>query len=185
MVGAVMFMAFVDTFNAMGLADFSLEVYLGSLITGSAVGTHAWTFGYGANLILGGFFGLLYAYCFEFVFKESGARQGLRIGFFHAILAAVAFFPFFGTLQEFSGVRAYPGFGFFGSGLGGMTVMLLFVGHLVFGVSAGAFYGPVRVGRVRARISEPGESGRPGDPGVIPWDEDRTDRHDESVAGAA
>ncbi len=185
MVGAAMFMGFLDIFNTMGRADFSLEVYIGSLFTDSRYDTHAWTLGFFANLFLGGLFGIFYAYCFEFVFKAAGARVGLIIGFFHALIAAVAFFPFFNTIHEFMRTDAYPHFGFFGSGMGGQTVLLLFIGHLLFGVAAGTFYGPVRVGRVRSRVSEPGESGLPGDVNTIPWSEDMIDRHEESSAGGA
>jgi hypothetical protein len=48
--------------------------------------------------------------------------------------------------------------------------------HLLFGMMMGAFYGPVRMERIRERFSEPGESGTLSDGDVITSEEDPEDR---------
>ena len=98
------------------------------------------------------------------------------MGLGHAVLAMVAFFPFFNILHQQIGTGLYPDFGFFGSGLGGPTPILLLIGTLLFGATMGTFYGPVRAYRVRSRIFEPGETGMPGEEGVITEEDDPIDR---------
>lgn len=180
--GASLMMAFIDSFNMMGLTRFSYEVYLGSLIRGTPYGTHNWTVGVFANWLVGGVFGLLYAYFFEYQFGRASARVGLLLGFGHAALASVAFFPFFNAIHEQMGSPLYAGFGFFGSGLNPGTPILLLIGNLLFGATVGAFYGPVREDRVMARLFEPGESGLPGEAGVISDTDDQPVRPRRSAA---
>ncbi len=165
--GATFMGLFVDIFAAVGATPFSLFVYLGSLVKGTPYGTHSWTAGFLSNFFVGGTFGIFYAYCFEFVFRRSSVRLGILLGFAHTVLAAVAIFPFFQVIHEQMQIDTYRGFGFFGSGMGADTVVVLLVGHLLYGAAMGAFYGPVRSGRVRMRLSEPGDSGTAGDPDVI------------------
>lgn len=174
MVGAILMMGFLDIFFMAGITRFSLEVYIGSMVTGSRYGTPTWLIGMIANTILGGLFGIIYGYFFEYVYRRVNVRIGSFLGFAHAILAAVAFFPFFGLLhaQMNTGVP----FGFFGSAIDPTTPILLFFGHVLFGICMGLFYGPVRASRVRQREFEPGETGLPGDPDVIRPEEDAEDR---------
>lgn len=167
MVASTLLMGFVDIFKMLGITEFSFEVYLGSLITGRPTGAHAWTFGFLANWLTGGLFGVFYAYCFEYVFRRSDPRLGAGLGLGHAVLAAVAFFPFFGILHQQIGTGAFPDFAFFGSGMEPATPILLLFAHLLFGSCMGLFYGPVRAARIRTRVSEPGVFGQPGESQVI------------------
>ena len=102
---------------------------------------------------------------------SSGAPEGESVrlwGLDMPLFAAVAVFPFFAILQDQAHTGLYPDFGFFGVGLGAPTPILLLMGHLLFGMTVGLFYGPVRAYRVRARVYEPGESaGLPGELEVI------------------
>ena len=164
-------MGFVDVFYMLGYTPFSFEQYLGSLLRGTIYGQHNWVLGFFANAITGGVFGFLYAYGFEYIFKRASGRIGTELGLGHAIIAMVAIFPFFNILHLEMGTGLYPHFGFFGSGLGAPTPVLLLMGHLLFGAAMGTFYGPVRAYRVRARAYEPGESGTPTDPDLIGPDE--------------
>jgi hypothetical protein len=168
-------MAFIDMFHLMGITPFSFEIYLGSLILGPHSG-NSWIIGFLISLVLGGIFGIFYAYCFEFVFKHANARLGIWVGVWHAIAAAVAFFPFFGVIHEFLRTDLYPDFGFFGLALGPQTSLLLLAGHLMFGLCMGTLYGPVGADRIRARYFEPGRSGRPGDQDVVTEEEDHPER---------
>ena len=155
MLGSLIMMSFVDTFYMMGVTPFCFETYLGSLLLMELYQTKVWIVGFFANLVMGGVFGLLYGFVLEDVFKRSGARNGIFLGFYHAIVAAVAVFPFFKLVEDASRVEMYPNFGFFGSGLGAATPLILFFGHLLFGACVGTFYGPVRMARMRARFEEP------------------------------
>lgn len=152
---SLLMMMFVDIFYMMGLTPFCLEVYVGSLLRDSVYGEHNWTAGFFFNLVMGGVFGWIYGFFFEDVFKRAGSRNGVFVGFFHAILAAVAVLPFFEIVGEQMGVREYPHFGFFGSGLTPETPIILLFAHLLFGATMGIFYGPVRMDRLRARFMEP------------------------------
>lgn len=177
MLSTFLMLLFVDCFNMLGITPFSYERFLGNLIRGTDIGTHSWTIGFFANLIVGAVFGLLYAYMFEYVFKRSSARIGVQLGFAHAALAALFFFPFFGSVGEFMGMNeTYQGFGLMGAGRGVATFLILLLGHLVFGATIGLFYGPVRLERLRVLHFEPGEWGKPGEPGVITEDQDPQDR---------
>lgn len=169
-------MAFIDIFYLMGMTPFSFEPYLGSLFLFGKYTPYGWILGFFANMIMGGIFGFLYAYCFEYVFYEATPRAGFKLGFWHAVAAALAFFPFFGSVHEFLGVNLYPQFGILGLGLGAPTFILLITGHLLFGANIGLFYGDVCTARVRARYFEPGDHGMPGDLGVITTEEDNQER---------
>lgn len=175
MLGATMLMGFLDIYCMMGITPFSFEQYLGSLLRGTPYGHHNWTVGVFANWFMGGMFGLVYAWAFEFVFHKSGGRVGTWVGLVHAIIAGVAVFPFFNILHEQVNTGVYPGFGFFGVGLGPATPILIVVGHLLFGATVGLFYGPVGSARVRARYWEPGEAGMPGELDVLSDHEDVRD----------
>jgi hypothetical protein len=158
MVSAALMMGFIDTFNMMGITPFSFERYIGTLVTLNSYFVHTWTIGFFLNLILGGLFGIVYGYCFEYVFSGANGRFGIKIGFWHTILAAVAFFPFFGAIHETMGTGLFPNFGILGWKLGIPTPLLLIAGHLLFGLCMGTFYGPVRADRVRTKVFEPGET---------------------------
>lgn len=173
-VGAILMMGFLDIYFMAGISRFSLEVYIGSMITGDRFGTPTWVAGFLANSLIGGLFGVLYAYFFEFVYRKADVRIGVRLGFAHAILAAVAFFPFFGLLH--SQMSTGVSIGFFGSRLEPVTPILLLFAHLLYGMCLGLFYGPVRAARVRQREFEPGETGLAADPDVIRPEEDAEDR---------
>jgi hypothetical protein len=177
MISVSFMMAFIDTFYMMELTPFSFEIYLGSLIHGSHSGDHIWTVGFLANLVTGGLFGVFYAYCFEYVFYKANTKLGIWVSVWHVVAASVAIFPFFNVMHEFIGTGTYPRFGILGSGLGLDTAVMILIGHFLFGSSMGLFYGGVRAVRVReGRLgSEPGETGKPGEPGVI-TDEDAEDR---------
>ncbi len=177
MLGAVLLMSIINIFAAMQVTSFSLELYIGSLVAQTPYPHRIWMAGFLVNALLGGIFGFMYAYFFEYVFKEANARRGVWVGLIHAVVAAVAFFPFFQVVHEFYGTGVYRGFGFFGSGLGGQTALILLFGHLAFGASVGLFYGPVRSGRVRARFFEPGTVAAPlSDPEAIRPEDDAEDR---------
>jgi hypothetical protein len=175
MVSSLLMMSFIDVFYLMGLTPFSFESYLGSLVLGNHT-PNSWTLGFLASLLFGGVFGLFYAYCFEYTFQRASARLGIWVGVWHSLAAALAFFPFFGIIHEFLGTGVYPHFGFFGAGLGASTPLFLFVGHLLFGMCMGTFYGSVRADRVRTRLFEPGDLGPAGDPSVVTEEDDHPER---------
>jgi hypothetical protein len=174
-VGSALMMSFVDIFNMMGITPFSFEVYLGGLLRGNIHGSQTWMLGVLANWVVGALFGTFYAYIFEYVLKRSNVRYGIYLGFAHAFLAAVLIFPFFGVLQQQMGTGLAERFGFFGSGMGGPTPILLFFAHLLFGASMGLFYGPVRYVRVHMNQWEPGETVLPWESGAITEEEDNPD----------
>lgn len=153
--GVSMMMGFIDIFYLMGVTPFSFEQYLGSLLRDTPYGQQNWIVGLLANWAAGGLFGFVYAWAFEYGLGRSGARSGAFVGLVHAIVAAIAVFPFFGILHAQSDTGVYREFGFFGVGLGAPTPILLLIGHLLFGVTVGLFYGPVRAYRVRAKVYEP------------------------------
>lgn len=177
MVGAVMMMAWIDTFFMLGQTDFAFEHFVGSLLHGSPYGARTWFPGFLANLILGGLFGVMYAYAFENYSRRATASVGIRLGAIHAALAGVFFFPFMRVLHEEAGMPLYErGFGFLGASVSPATPLLILVGHLIFGMTMGTLYGPVGVERLHARRFEPGETGRPGEPGVKTAEDDPEDR---------
>lgn len=158
MASAILMMAFVDAFNMMAFTPFSFERYLGTLITRNSYFVHTWTIGFFMSLVLGGLFGVFYGYCFEYVFFRANSSVGIKVGVWHSIVAALAFFPFFEAIHEFIGTGLYPKFGFLGWELGVPTSILIVAGHLLFGLCMGTFYGPVGAVRARAQVFEQGES---------------------------
>jgi hypothetical protein len=158
--GVTLMMAFVDIFAMMGVSPFSFEVYLGTLLRGSGTADPhlSWIVGLLGNWLIGGLFGLVYAYFFEYIFRRADARIGLLVGLGHAGLAAVAIFPFFNILHQEVGTGLFDSFGILGSGLSLSVPPILILGHCLFGATAGLLYGPVRLGRVQTRDFEPGES---------------------------
>lgn len=168
-------LAFVDAFNAMGVTEFSFERYLGDLV-GTPYPAQNWMIGLMANWIVGGLFGFLYAWMFEYVLKESGSKMGLLVALGHILVAAIAIFPFFNAIHEFTDTGLYPRFGILGSGISLATPVLLITAHLLYGATMGLFYGPVRADRVRLRDFEPGEQGMPGERGVITEVDDPEDK---------
>src|SRR3954466_3973047 len=108
-------LAFIDTFNMLGMTPFSLERYVGSLILGQANGTHVWTIGLIANWVFGGIMGILYGYYFEYFAFEANTRFGVKAGLGHAFVAAAAIFPFFNIIHEEMNLKLFPHFGILGS----------------------------------------------------------------------
>lgn len=175
-IGASLLMAFIDAFYLMGLTPFSLELFLGSMIRGTAFGPHNWTVGLFVNWILGGVFGIFYAGFFEYGFRKSSARIGLLLGLGHTVIAAFILFPIFIAVHQQMETLLYPKFGFLGGELDLSVPPLLVVGHLLFGMCVGLFYGPVRGAREEANVREPGSSGEVGDIDLINEDDDSEDR---------
>ncbi len=175
-ISSMLMMAFIDTFYLMGITPFSFELYLGSLLRGTQYGIHNWTIGFLASVVLGGLFGIFYAYCFEYVFIRSSTRLGIWVGTWHAIAAAFLFFPFFGSIHEFIGTGLFPQFGIMGYKLGAPTPILLVTAHLLFGACMGLFYGPVKEERIRSRYFEPGDVALKPSEGGISSEEDPEDR---------
>lgn len=177
--GSWILMAIIDIFAMMGVTNFCMEIYLGSIIRGSTeYEPRAWIIGFFANWVIGGLVGILYAFCFESVFQRSSSRLGTALGLGHAIIAALAIFPFFEVMRSQMGIHLYHhgGFGFFGSAVSPATPLVLLLAHLAFGACMGTFYGPVRAWRIRAREFEPGEHGQPGEIGVIGHEQDPEDK---------
>jgi hypothetical protein len=171
-----MLSAFIDIFAMMGLTRFCFEVYLGTIFRDSLEYTpRAWIVGFIANLVIGGVIGILYGVVFESYFYRANARVGALLGLGHAAVAALAIFPFFEVVREQLGLRMYN-FGFFGFGINVMTPLLLLVGHVMFGVTMGTFYGAVGARRVRTRDFEPDEELPPGDRRAVSEEEDPQDR---------
>jgi hypothetical protein len=172
-------MAFIDICYMMGITQFSLEVYLGSMIRATnADAPRSWLVGCFANWVVGGLAGIIYAYLFEYLFKKASARTGFFAGLMHAAFATIAIFPFFNALrQQMSVVMPYSdSFGVLGSGIGIATPLVLLLGHVIFGVTIGVGYGPVRTNRVRMRTFEPGEIVEKDDHTGITEEEDHIDR---------
>lgn len=155
---AAAMMAFVDSFAMLELIPFSFAHYLGSLILNSfgypPSGTHAWTLGFFASLGVGALSALVYAYLFENRYRRASVALGVRIGFYHALVAGFLIFPYFGMIHEYT-TGLYQNFGFMGSGTNLATPLVVTVGHLVFGATMGVLYGAVGVERMRSTISEP------------------------------
>lgn len=160
----------------MGFTSFSYELFVGTLLVPDPYNPQSWILGFLANLVVGSIFGLFYGYCFEYIFFRATPRFGVQVGFWHAVIAAIAFFPFFGAIHEFMGRDLYPDFGLLGIGMETPTPILIVVGTLMFGASMGLFYGPVRSARVRARIFEPGETDLSVEEGRISAEEDNRDQ---------
>ena len=171
--GTLLMLAFIDFCNLAGLTPFSMERYLGSVFYTGSSASH-WTLGFFVNLVVGGLLSVFYAYNFEYVFRHSGVGLGTRLGFGHAVIAALFVFPFFGVIHDQLGTGVQ--FGFFGAALGVATPIILLAAHLMYGACVGLFYGPVRNERIRALYSEPGEVGLSARMrGVITPDEDPVD----------
>lgn len=176
---SAMMMAFMDIFYMLGTSHFSLELYLGSLIRGTVqYAPRNWIVGVFANWLVGAIFGILYAVAFESYLYRANSRVGAYLGFAHAVLAALVVFPFFGMVRQQMDLPIYEHFGILGSSIDAATPILLFTAHIMFGVTMGTFYGPVRTRRARARNFEPGELGFQGEPDVITHIEDPTDQPD-------
>ena len=97
--GTLLMLDFIDLCNMIGLTPFSMEQYLGSVFYTGSSASH-WTLGFFVNLTVGGLLSIFYAYNFEYVFKRSGVDLGTKLGFGHAVLAALFVFPFFGVIHE-------------------------------------------------------------------------------------
>lgn len=158
MAGVILMMSFIDCFAMLGLIPFSFENYLGVLIRASDEGTHNWTVGFFANLIVGGLFGFVYAYVFENTVRTATSGYGVKLGFLHCLFAGLLVFPFFQVMHAEVGTQSYREFGFLGSGMSPALPLVLLVGHLLYGATMGTLYGSVGINRLRERIAEPGRS---------------------------
>jgi hypothetical protein len=176
-MGTLAMMALMDVCFMLGLTSFTFETYLGAVISPGVYGPRDWLAGFFANLLAGGIFGLIYAYAFEYLFRRSGPRIGLLTGLIHAAVAAAIVFPFLGVAHEEFHTGMYSHFGFFGSGLESGTPLLLLVSHLLYGMTLGTLYGPVRAVRLREELHEPGELFPVDAPGTIDSEEDSPERY--------
>lgn len=118
----------------------SIEMLMGTL-TGLPAGSTAFGVGLVMHLIVGGLFGLLYAYLFERVWDHGGATTGMLLAVIHASLIGI----FIGLTPQFHPLvperMADPG-PFFAN-LGVVGVVTFFGAHLLYGAIVGAGYGHV------------------------------------------
>jgi len=129
--------------RAAGL-PLSIEIYLGTL-TGAAPSAGTFAFGLVLHLILGGAFGLLYAYLFERVWDHGGAFTGMLLSVFHAGLVGMTLGLSSHVHPLVPGVLPDPGPYF--AHLGPLAVLGFFGAHLAYGAIVGAGYGHVAAER--------------------------------------
>jgi hypothetical protein len=175
-LGSVFMMLLVDIFAMLNITPFSYEAYIGSAFGAYTYSPYQWLFGFFANLVMGALWGLAYAYFFESVFRRSNAKLGTLMGFAHAAVAGLLLFPFFNAALDQLGTGIYPHFGFLGAAVNATTFFLIVISHLAFGLTMGTLYGPVRAERMQALDFEPGETGLPGEKGVVTEEQDPIDR---------
>jgi hypothetical protein len=128
--------------RAMGMPA-NLELMLGSMLL--PPGTPAFMLGLAMHLVIGGLFGLLYAWAFEHVTHRSSAAIGGGLGILHGIAGGV----FMGLLPMMHPriPEEMPAPGAFMANLGTLGVMAEMVLHVVYGAVVGALYQPASAAR--------------------------------------
>lgn len=129
--------------RAVGL-PINLELYLGTL-TGLPPATDSFFVGLVFHLVLGGLFGVLYAFLFEKVMAHGGAATGLLVSVVHAAVIGMALglTPQFHPLVPQTLPEPGPYFAHFGS----LAAIAFFGVHMLFGLIVGHGYGHVTAER--------------------------------------
>jgi hypothetical protein len=142
-LGAVAMTLISAVARALGI-PMSMELLLGTLVRSTPDG-EAFGIGVLIHLLMGGFFGLVYAVLFERVWDHGGATTGMLLAVLHATLigSLVGLLPRFHPLVP----RVLPDPGAFFSELGVGGALTFFLGHLAFGAIVGAGYGHVSAER--------------------------------------
>lgn len=118
----------------------SIEMILGTVF-GLAPGGAAFALGLLMHLVIGGLFGLLYAFLFERVWAHGGAPVGALLSILHASL----FGFFLGFTPSFHPAipSQLPDPGPYFSHLHAGGVIVFFLAHAIYGAIVGAGYGHV------------------------------------------
>lgn len=137
----------------VGLTQFNLSVFLGSMLTGN-ISTSSWAMGFSWHILNGGIFGLVYAGLFKWTGSAS-AGKGTSFAFVHWLFFSV----FMGVASSFHALIpaqiADPGY--FALNYGVLTAITGLVLHLVFGFIVGnalegsVFHGRKSSARIRPR----------------------------------
>lgn len=132
-LGAFFISALLAGMRWTGLTQFNFSVFLGSMLT-QEFSLTTWAIGAIWHLLNGGVFGLLYCW----IFKRSagaGAGRGVMLGFVNWLAFAVfmAFSPSIHPLIPSEITEP----GFFAINYGGLTAVILFGLHLIFGYIIG------------------------------------------------
>ena len=116
----------------VGLTDFNALLTLGAVITGrDGIGT--WFAGLLLHLFLSGFIGLAYGALFNAT-GHSGRIFGAIVGAGHWVVVGLIM----GLLPQ---IRVdEPAAGFFGTGFGGLSFVLILAFHLLYGAVVGELY---------------------------------------------
>ncbi|HLE01121.1 MAG TPA: hypothetical protein VJB59_12730 [Bdellovibrionota bacterium] len=117
-----------------GLQDFSLELLLGTLVTGR-LDAGSWIVGFIWHIMNGGVFGLFYAAVFRWIGK-AGALAGAQVAVIHW-LAGGFLVGLTSAMNPFIPALMRP-VGFFGAGYGNAAIFVLFAAHIAYGVVVGA-----------------------------------------------
>jgi hypothetical protein len=153
--GALGLLGVMDSVFMAGYQKFSLELFLGSLFTQDRFDDPGWMLGFFLCLFLGGMFGILYSYFFEYQFKRVTVRLGLVLSGIHLFVLGAFVLPFIHMLHQELETGLYPHLGPLGLSLGIATPLTLVVGHLLFGATMGLFYGAVQPDREQIARWEP------------------------------
>jgi len=138
-VGAAAMSMMMLLARTMGMPA-ALEMMLGTM-TGAGPGPGPFALGLAIHLVMGGLFGIGYAWLFERVLHHGGAVAGVGIGLVHAVFAGIfmAVIPIIHPLIP----AEMPAPGAFMANLGPMGVVAEFALHAIFGAIVGGGYGHV------------------------------------------
>jgi hypothetical protein len=138
-IGAAVMVLGLWIARAIGITEFNLGHFWGSMITGTTT-SGSWIVGFIITLILGGLIALLYAAVFEAIGRSSWG-WGLLLGVVHLIVAGLALDWISAVHPSIPEVIRNPGY--YTANFGPDSVAAFSLLHLIFGIIVGGIYNPV------------------------------------------
>ena len=140
LLGALAIAIVMAIYRATGRPIVHLELALGYLLTGKT-GFGSWLLGFLWHLLNGGIFALIYAAGF-LVLRRAGPALGVAFGVVHWCIAGylLGIFPVW-RLPPFFQIAPWTGQG---GWYGGLSTLIVFLLHLLFGFIVGSFCGTAR-----------------------------------------
>lgn len=138
--GAVVVVLILTVARAIGITSFNISMIIGSIFTQALTDT-TWFIGFAIHLLLGGVVALMYASAFRKL-SESGATPGAGAG----AAFGVVHWMIGGILIGLVGLihplmpESLPSPGFFAVSYGLISMVVIFIAHMVYGAVVGSIY---------------------------------------------
>ncbi len=139
LVGGIAMGIWAMMMHMVGFSRMSMTTYEGCMITGEDAGAGTFMAGMAMHLMLSVLIAFVYAFAFEFFWRDATWLSGMVFGVVHWIAAGMML-PLMDGMNGCVKRNAMNPMQVFANGYGGGAVATFLIGHLIFGAVVGWLY---------------------------------------------